>query len=182
MLTYGSGLGFFAFGQAIAVHSLSCFDAVLTGRGGAIRPRVLTGILITCLLLPVYLGTARTLSRWIDARHLVQIASPFFRNDAILINPLAYRSQAPQVGDVAIYDVPRATLRRGAEGVGNVVFQVQGERFDRILAGPGDRFLWEAGKVYINDRPALHLPLGKSLLSTRWSCLYRQAIMRSYPV
>jgi hypothetical protein len=79
---------------------------------------------------------------------------PLASGDVVLVNHLA----SPRPGNVVLYDVPdyTYTAQRGHE---TRYTHMTGERIDRILAGPGDRVVWDKGRLMVNGAASDLLPL-----------------------
>jgi hypothetical protein len=84
----------------------------------------------------------------------------------VVYNPSAYYWSAPEVGDVVIYDLPPVRMnvvaREGAQ-----IYDVQGLRLDRIVAGPRQKLEWSEGRLLLDGRPTSHLPLNPAGLPRR---------------
>jgi signal peptidase I len=69
-------------------------------------------------------------------------------DDRLMVDKLSYRFQAPQRGDIIVFQPPPAAI--SACGLPS---NSQDSFIKRIVGLPGERVAVKAGQVYINDRP-----------------------------
>lgn len=69
-------------------------------------------------------------------------------DDRLMVDKLSYRFQAPQRGDIVVFQPPPAAI--SACGLPS---NSQDSFIKRIVGLPGERVAVIAGQVYINDRP-----------------------------
>jgi hypothetical protein len=157
-LLYGTTFGSLLLGFAFAIHVASCVSVLHLGglRGGAYWTGVFAAFL--SLAFVVYAPAGWLFSRAASPAEIRHNAPPFEYGDVLLYSPATYWFRDPQVGDVVLYDqrggnFPLAPPQHGYIRVDG------GQRIDRILAGPGDRILWEEGKLTVNGQPSTLQPL-----------------------
>jgi hypothetical protein len=164
LLLWGSGWGSVFVGLAFSVHSSAALDVInLAFPRFGFREVMSRSVAVTLVLgVAVYWPAGRLLTRVADPRVMATQTTRFARDDVVLVNHWA----APSPGSVVLYDIPPRTIREhdGHRAV-NTVYQ--GERVERILAGPGDHVLVQGGLLWINGGPAPHLPLNTRRLPAR---------------
>jgi signal peptidase I len=157
-LFYGLLLGSVLVGLAFSVHLSSCISALaglgVDSRGFWINLVVAFAVLVVCIYLPVgWLGSRVASPNLIGADYF-----PFARGDVLLYSPANYWIRHPRPGDIVVYrqrpvnynlPPPQHTAVRIAEG----------QRFDRILAVPGDTIVWKDGRLRVNGEPSAFEPL-----------------------
>lgn len=157
-LLYGTTFGSLLLGLAFGVHVASLVSILHLGglRGASYWSGVILVFLV--LALGVYMPVGWLLTRAASPAELRLDSPPFVYGDVVLYSPGIYWFRDPQPGDVVLYDqlggnFPLAPPQHGYIRVD------PGQRIDRILAGPGDRILWEDGQLTLNGQPSPLQPL-----------------------
>ncbi len=160
---WGTQLGSIAAGLAFSVHASSVIDILI--RQGTVRfPKMMALAFVVSLVLALFIyGPAG----WLLARRLAvpieyaHDAPPFQRDDVVLINRWAYALTSPQRGDVVQFR-PNGAARvadPNQRAFHRRLIYEQDELIDRIVGLPGDRVVWDAGKLTINGTPVAWTPL-----------------------
>ena len=84
-------------------------------------------------------------------------APPFEAGDVVLVNPSAYRSADPQLGDIVDYVRPQQDIPIAGR---HAIYRIQGRGIDRILARAGDDVTSSHGELLVNGEPSPWPPLG----------------------
>jgi hypothetical protein len=156
---YGSTIGSLFIATAITIHAISLYDVAHTSTKGRL-PRLFRSLL-ACGMIGVFLYLP--LFNWVP-----QIAAPFFvhldrppllSGDVLLVNLRAYRQATPKVGDVVLYDLNPVQLAGMTVDGRNAIINLQGPRFDRILAIPGQSIIWNGNSLTVDGLPSPVLPL-----------------------
>jgi signal peptidase I len=160
LLMLGTVWGSIWMGMAFSVHSWDALDAVTqTFPDAGQRDRMARSVLVSILLgLFVYVPAGLLLFRVADPTVITLDMPPLARGDVLLVNHLA----EPRPGYIVVYEEPTFTIaeRNGHE---RRFTHITGERIDRILAGPGDRVVWDKGKLTVNGQPSDLQPLNPSI-------------------
>jgi signal peptidase I len=159
LLFIGSGLGYLMLGIAISLHAASILD-VVAARVVDFRQRFLYTVAAMLVLIVVAYSPAGQLLALVAApQRFATNMSPFQAGDVVLVNPSAYWRSAPQPGDVVHYRLPEGTTR-GVGPTGHaLMYELQGDRIDRIIAQAGDELSSSKGKLLVNGQPSRWLPL-----------------------
>jgi hypothetical protein len=151
LLLFGTTLGNMLLGLVISVHAMAVLD-VLFQTPGPVPSRLLLAVLVLGgLTLGIYLPLGWPITRIADTVSITNTMAPFEEDDVVLVNRWAYLRSAPKPGDLVLYEVPAAYIT-------GVNFR-GGEAIDRILAGPGTRFVWENGQALVDGVPSPWQPL-----------------------
>jgi signal peptidase I len=113
------------------------------------------------LAVLVYLPAGQLLMRVAAPIAYEHDAPPFRRFDVVLINRWAFAMTSPRRGDVVQFR-PTTLIRRGPaiQTVLHVrLLYEEDELIDRIVGLPGDRVVWDAGKLSVNGAPVSWTPL-----------------------
>jgi hypothetical protein len=164
LLFFGTRLGMFLAGLAFSIHVASCVSVLhLAGLRGFIYA---CGVLMTFLILAlgVYTPVGWGISRVVSPAELWFSGAMFEIGDVVLYSPLYYSYREPRPGDVVLYDQRGGTWR-----VPNNIYIQPGQRIDRILAGPGDRIVWENGHLTVNGQPSTLEPLNPNAMIPRFA-------------
>jgi hypothetical protein len=154
----GTSLGSVLLGLAVAAHASSVLDIVIAETSQS-RARIIYAIM--CLAgvgLGVYWPLGTLASAWIVPLPIVRDMPPFVHGDVVLTSTGIYTLRQPQPGDVVLYQVPASRVA-GTYAGHAANYQIQGERIDRIIAGPGQRVRIEAGKLLVDAQASEHVPL-----------------------
>jgi hypothetical protein len=155
LLVLGTFWGSFLLGMAFSVHSWAALDIVtqIYPHAGT-RDRMARSIMVSLALFAgVYVPVGIVLLRVADPT-LINYAMPSFQvGDVVLVN----HHTTLRPGHVVLYRIPDYTFPE--EGSRNRLVHMTGERIDRILAGPGDRVVWEKGRLTVNGAASDRLPL-----------------------
>ncbi|MBI3409524.1 MAG: hypothetical protein HY040_14380 [Planctomycetes bacterium] len=154
ILCWGSGLGNFLLGLAVSVHASSVID-ILFRRPAGIVSRLVAGFAVMLVLGVAIYFPAGWLATRVAMPVTVQINTPVFKaGEVLLVNTWA----TPKPGSLVLCSPPRT--------VGGVYIQA-GQFIDRVLAGPGDRVLWENGQLFVNGQPSALSPVNPRLTPRR---------------
>ena len=166
VLALGSYFGALAIGLAFAFHAASIIDLLISEDVEFYRRLFVIPAIVLAVLGAGYWGLGSVAARVIVSRQLVRDAGPFRAGDVVLTNPNAYYSSPPQLGDVVLFRVPGGVDRIRTRGAGRepVYYQVNGERIDRIIAGPGSQVRWSDNKLWVNEQPSDLRPLNPQRL------------------
>jgi signal peptidase I len=160
---WGTPLGSIAAGLAFSVHASSVLDILI--RQGTVRfPKMMATAFIVSLVLGllIYAPAGWLLSSRLAAPiEFAYDAPPFQRDDVVLINLWAYALTAPHCGDVVQF---RPVSAGRMEDPNRQAFHTrliyeQNELIDRVVGLPGDRVVWDAGKLTVNGTPVAWTPL-----------------------
>lgn len=150
---FGSTAGSMFFGFAISCHSSSVLDVVYAGtadlRSRLLYAVVFFGSVVAIIYVPLYALTARYASPVVVSYQ----APPFEIGDVLVSN----RAAEVHPGDIAHYLIPehRITARPG------MIYAIEGERFDRILAGPGQHVSADGSVLLVDGVATRHVPLNE---------------------
>lgn len=166
LLLYGTTLGSLLLGLVFSVHVASCVSVLRLG--GIQGAAFWVGVVVVFLLLSlgVYAPAGWLVNRAASPAELRFNAPPFEYGDVVLYSPGYYWFRAPRPGDVVLYDQQGGNFPLNPPQHGYIRV-AQGQRIDRILAGPGDRVLWEKGELTVNGQPSPLQPLNPATLVPR---------------
>lgn len=159
VLQWGTGPGAALLGLAFSVHASSVLDVLI--RQGSVRfPAMMAtaGVVSVALALLVYVPAGWVLTRLASPVHYDHDAEPFRRLDVVLVNRWAFAWRGPRLGDVVLF---RPTI--GANVAADYTYPRtrllidENALIDRVLGRPGDRVIWDRGKLSVNGAP---VPLG----------------------
>lgn len=159
----GSDLGSLFLGFALAAHASSVLDVALpaTREADARLARIVALLVVVgtiAYMVPIYIVTQLAWPQRINAT-----TGPLVAGDAVLVNTGIYRLRLPQPGDTVLYELPDVRAAgRYRDHAANFVFQ--GQRIDRIIAGPEEQVHVEGGNLFVDGRPSTHVPLDTSRL------------------
>jgi signal peptidase I len=158
LLFYGSVLGSVFMGLAFSVHVSSCVTLLHRGgvdsRGFWVNVAVVLFGLLFCVYLPAgWLGSRLASPVRIDGDY-----PPFSAGDVVLYSPVASWFRGPRLGEVVVYH-QRAVQYQLPPPQHTAVLIREGQRVDRILAGPGDKVEWKDGQLTVNGQPSTLQPL-----------------------
>jgi signal peptidase I len=159
---WGTFFGSVALGLAFSVHASSVMDILM--RQGTVRfPKMMAMAAMVSLVLAVliYVPAGQMLMRVAAPIVYEHDATPFRRLDVVLINRWAFAMSSPRRGDVVQFR-PTNLIRRGPAiqtALHMRLLYEEDELIDRIVGLPGDRVVWEAGKLIVNGTPVSWAPL-----------------------
>ena len=161
----GTVLGSLLLGLALSCHASSVLDVIYSGTCDW-RTRIRYA-LTCCLVLAVcvYWPVGWLVSRVVTPQVIAMDAPPFRAGDVVLCNPSAYAWSSPRVGDVVLYDIGATRVPGRTAGGMAANYRIQGDRIDRILAGPGQKVGWEDGRLEVDGQPSPWSPLNPEPLS-----------------
>lgn len=148
LLLIGSYLGAMLFGLAVMIHTMSCVELLMSRIEGGLRHWLESTGLATLILIVGYLLLLNTTYTYLQVLPLRAVAAPFATGDVLI----ASRGDTARVGDIVVYELPRAEV--GTPGRLEVW---RGQRVDRILAGPGQKVSLKNGELLI-DGAAPQIP------------------------
>jgi hypothetical protein len=165
LLYMGTGTGSILLGMAFSIHSTAALDVLmqLAPRTG-MRSRILASFFVSALLFAIlYLPVIFLISRVASPREMEQASYPFRADDVVLVN--SWRS--PKAGRIVLYNLPddRYDATGGAHRRTLVMFF--GERIDRVIAGPGQKVLWEDGMLIIDGKHSPLRPMRENVMPAR---------------
>jgi signal peptidase I len=152
---WGTGLASILLGLAFSVHSSSVVDILI--RQGSVRfPKMMATTLLASLILAVliYLPAGQLLARVAAPVQYRHDAPPFKRYDVVLVNQWAYALSTPRRGDIVQFQ----PLNLSRQVVGGYVLDEEAV-IDRIVGLPGDRVVWDDGRLSINGTTVAWRPL-----------------------
>lgn len=160
LLLFGTTIGMFLAGLAFSVHVSSIASVLRQGGIRGLSYWVGMGMTFLILALGVYAPAGWLLSRVVCPAELRLNAGPFADGDVILYSPGYYSwSRDPLPGDVVFYEQAAGNYRLSGNQHG-YIHVGEGQRIDRILAGPGDHVRWDKNQLTVNGQPAAFEPLG----------------------
>jgi signal peptidase I len=163
LLFLGTVLGSIFLGLAYAVHVTACLSILLWG--GLELANMRRGAVMVFLgLLALYIPAGWLVSRFASPVAINILSPPFEPGDVVLYNQSAFWFREPRPGQVVLYQQAQFTHMMTGPQHGQVWVQ-GGDRIDRILAGPGDKVLFEKGEIQVNGQPCLWQPLNPK----RWN-------------
>lgn len=162
LVLQGTLLGALMLGAAVTVHVTGVVEAATT-RHAAFRDRLLLSVLVMaglgCL---VYLPTIWAVSRVARSVRLEAEAEPFSAGDVVWYSPLA----RPGVGDWVLYRAPQFSYA-GRTAVGqNAVFQVRGDRINRVVARGGQKVAVRQGRLFVDGVGSRWQPITRTVTMT----------------
>ena len=167
---FGSPLGGVLLGAVLTLHVSCVLDVVFAGTSNW---RLRTAYSLLCLMVLAtitYLPGQWLVTRVAVPQQVVRANPPIQEGDVFIYNPSAYNHSAPQVGDVVVYDIPRGRVQvpRGDYFL-PAVYAIQGNRIDRVLAGPGQTVEVIGGELRVDGASSPWLPLSPGGLSTSFT-------------
>lgn len=161
LFRWGSDLGPIFLGLAFSVHASSILDILV--RQGTVRfPRMMLTAAVVFLTLGglVYYPAGLVLSQVASPIGFLEEALPFARYDTVLVNRWAFALREPRPGDVVLFRPISDGRSRADNGVpGTRIVIEETVLIDRVLGGPGDRVVWEKGRLSVNGAPVPWTPL-----------------------
>jgi len=166
IVAFGSSAGALALGIAFAIHAGSLIDVLTSEEVGLFQRMCVVPIVVAIPLAAFYWGLGSTVSSFVLARRLVQGAPPFSVGDVVLTHRRAYVSSPPRPGDVVLFWVPDRAEGFRVSNVGReaAFFRIDGERIDRVIAGPRSVVRWDGERLWINDQASSIRPLNPQRL------------------
>ncbi len=161
LLMSGSLTGWVLVGLAVAIQAASIVD-VVAGPASDLRQRLIYALVAIAVLgLFIYYPAGRLLSLVASPVQFNVAAPPFSAGDVVLVNASAYLRSGPQVGDVVLYgllerQMPVLGVRYRGEPEW---YRLAGDRIDRVLAVAGQKVACQGGKLLVDGRLSLRLPL-----------------------
>jgi signal peptidase I len=163
LLLYGTTIGSMFLGLAFSVHVASCLSILRLGGVMAWAYWRAVPLVFFLLFVSIYLPIGWLASRF-AAPALIQVpGAPFEAGDVVLYSPAVYTFHAPRPGDVVLYTQAGRSYPLPPPQHG--YFRIpDGERIDRILAGPGDQIRWKDRQLTVNEQPSPWQPLNPRAL------------------
>jgi signal peptidase I len=118
--------------------------------------------LLVALILAflVYLPAGQLLARIAAPSHYLYDTPPFARYDVVLVNQWAYALTSPRRGDIVQFRPMNFSRQRVGNEVLHVRYVLEEDAvIDRIIGLPGDRVIWNDGRVSINGKTVAWTPL-----------------------
>ena len=162
LLWLGTTMGSVMLGMAFSVHSSAALDIVTqTFPDAGMRDRIARSILVSVVLgVALYLPIGVLLTRVADPTVINFEMAPFKTGDVLMVNHWAKL----QPGHVVMYELATQIIQDPRAGNTAYYTQFTGERIDRILAGPGDRVVWEKGTLKVNGALSGFQPLNPAVV------------------
>jgi hypothetical protein len=161
LLYLGTASGSIFLGIAFSIHSTAALDALMQ-----LAPRtsmlnrigasfVVSGVLFAVLYFPIIFA----MSRVAIPREMDRSSYPFKDGDVVLVNSL----RSPQPGQIVLYELPfvREDISRGGR---RTYLQFYGDRIDRIIAGPGQKVVWDDQTLIIDGRHSQLRPMQPEMM------------------
>jgi hypothetical protein len=165
----GTFLGSVLLGLALSVHLSSIVDVIFSGTHAWPSRIAWT---LTCWVavgLIVYFPAIWAASWVVVPQQIAADVPPFRTGDVILYNPSAYSWSEPEIGDVVVYRIPPGRFDGRTEQGYPMVYDIQGLRIDRILAGPGQTVHWSGQQLRVDEAISEWLPLNMARIPTQFS-------------
>jgi hypothetical protein len=160
--TLGTEEGAIWLGLAVAAHLSSALDVLLTAtRGSDARWLHIAWRLLT-LGAVTYLPLGLMVHFFFSPRQITRPIANFSVGDGVLVNSAVYYLRAPNLGDVVLYNLARIQVP-GPFGT-HTQYVIQGPQIDRIVAGPGQRVRIDDGVLFVDEKPAVNLPLNRNAM------------------
>lgn len=154
----GTTLGSICLGLAVATHASSVLDVVIAETAKSRARLTYTVLCLAAVGIAVYWPLASLANNWIVPRQITADLAPFSRGDVVLVSPGVFSLRQPRPGDVVLYQIPGGRVAGRFFGRA-AAYALQGERIDRILAGPMQHVRIDAGKLLVDGKPSSDLPL-----------------------
>lgn len=159
LLCFGSVLCSFLLGCALSVHGISVYNVARQSspdlRVGVSRALLGLGMLAACLYLPGY----SLATHFVDAVVIQQDWPPLLAGDVLLLRRFTRGRSVPRLGDVVQYQIVNDRVAGQTPRGIAAIYQLQGARIDRVLAGPGQMIRWENRQLIVDGQPSPWLPL-----------------------
>ncbi len=160
---WGTSMGSIAAGLAFSVHASSVMDVLI--RQGTVRfPRMMAmALMVSLVLAALFYAPAGWVLSYGIAVPIVYAhnAPPFDRDDVVLINRWAYALTSPRRGDVVQFRPTSAgrIVDPNLQALHVRWVYEQTMLIDRVVGLPGDRVVWDGGKLTIDGAPVAWAPL-----------------------
>ncbi|HEV8293471.1 MAG TPA: S26 family signal peptidase [Tepidisphaeraceae bacterium] len=161
VLYLGTASGSIMLGIAFSIHSTAALDVLMQ-----LAPRtsmlnrigasfVVSGVLFGVLYFPIIL----LMSRVAIPREMERSSYPFNDGDVVLVN--SWRS--PRPGQIMLYELPSIN-QDITHGGRRTYLRFYGDRIDRIIAGPGQKVVWEDQTLTIDGQISRLRPMQQDVL------------------
>ena len=161
LLQWGTELGSVLLGLAFSVHASSIIDILL--RQGTVRfPRMMAtaAFVFAGLSLLIYFPAGQVLMRMAAPIEYATDVPPFQRLDVVLVNHWAFALSDPRRGDVVLFSSDLVEPARGRTAILAFRFAFEENQvIDRLIGLPGDRVVWDGGKLTVNGTEVSWKPL-----------------------
>lgn len=166
MLHFGSSTGSILLGLAFSVHSTAVLDIVMRSYNYvSFTERMSCSVAVTILLaLLIYYPAGRFITRIMEPHTIESSFGPFRRGDVVFVSHWTKIKPGKMVLYTPVEVQADITSHQRRER-NYTVFR--GTRIDRVLAGPGDEIVWEAGRLTVNGRASAWRPLDASRAPAR---------------
>jgi len=166
MLHFGSSTGSILLGLAFSVHSTAVLDIVMRSYNYvSFTERMSCSVAVTILLaLLIYYPAGRLITRIMEPHTIESSFGPFRRGDVVFVSHWTKIKPGKMVLYTPVEVQADITSHQRRER-NYTVFR--GTRIDRVLAGPGDEIVWEAGRLTVNGRASAWRPLDASRAPAR---------------
>jgi signal peptidase I len=162
LLLWGTDFGSILLGLAFSVHASSVMDILI--RQGTVRfPRMMAMAALVSLALAVlfYYPAGQLLMRVAEPIAFATDSPPFKRLDMVLVNRWAFALTAPRRGEVVAFsplNTSRVRPPANQPPFMRLVYE-ENQLIDRLIGLPGDRVVWDGGKLSINGTAVSWKPL-----------------------
>jgi signal peptidase I len=162
LMQWGTDTGSVLLGLAFSVHASSVMDILM--RQGTVRfPRMMAMAAFVSLALAVliYVPTGLLLMRVATPIEYAADSPPLFKRfDVLLVNHWAYALTAPRRGDVVLFSPLNTNRVANAWQFSNYRYTfAENQLIDRLIGLPGDRVVWDGGKLSVNGTTVSWKPL-----------------------
>ncbi len=158
LLFVGTFPGSLLLGLAVSLHAATVMDLIFHAtQDRSLRFLYCLGA-VAVVAGVLYLPAGWLVTRVASPQRIMMTAEPFRAGDVILYSRWAYRNSPPRLGDVVFYEIPAHQVQGRAGGY-PALYNIQGPRIDRIVAGPGQGVECKSGEIWIDGRRSPWLPL-----------------------
>jgi len=154
--TIGTPWGATWLGVLLAVHAGSLIDLLVAADQSRFERCVVVPLLAIAIVTAFYWPIGYWVNSQIFVRLLQAPIGEFSSGDVIWFRRLAASNPNVRPGDIVLYDIGNQTIPLA----NHRAFQVNGDRIDRIIAGPGSLVQWRDGHFEVDGQPTTWMPLG----------------------
>jgi hypothetical protein len=156
LATVGGPSGTFWLGAMLAIHAASLIDLLIAADQTRFERYCLVPLAAVAIVACFYGPVVYAVGSQVFVRRLQAPIGRFSTGDVLWFRHLPAGNPKVQPGDVVLYDVGSATMQLP----NHRAFQVNGDRIDRVIAGPGSHVQWRDGHFEVNGQPTAWMPLG----------------------
>lgn len=169
LLLLGTTWGSILLGLAFSVHTSAAFDVFQqyrpeTGMAGMMMRSVWVMLAVWMF---IYLPAGWVVGMGALVRTIQADIPPLLRSgDAVLVNRSLHWGAYPRPGQIVLYTLPTIRIDR-QEGSRHAIYEIGGERMERVLATGGDKVLWDGKRLIVNGKESALRPLDAGALPKR---------------